>query len=251
MIAVDTVDCLWRPPPTNWSVLGEDVHVWCTFLNQSTSRVETLAELLSQDERTRSERFYLERDKKRYIVGRGLLRTILGSYLGTNASQLQFCYGSHGKPVLAETSGGNTLSFNLSHSHELVLYAVTRQREIGVDIEYMRPISDFEQVAERCFSDREKDVFRKLPQDEKLGAFFNCWTRKEAYLKATGQGLVFPMDQLDVSLSQNEPVQLYSINGDRSTVIRWSLQAFIPALSYVGALAVEGRDWHLKCWQWE
>ncbi len=246
-----TVDCLWRSPPTNWSLLSEDVHVWCTFLNQSTSRVQTLAQLLSQDERTRSERFYLERDRKRFIVGRGLLRTILGSYLGTNASQLQFCYGQHGKPTLAETSGGNILSFNLSHSHELVLYAITRKREIGVDIEYIRPISDFEQIADRCFSEREKNVFQKLPTDQKLGAFFNCWTRKEAYLKATGYGLLFPMDQLDVSLSPSEPVQLYSIRGDRSTVTRWSLQEFTPAYGYVGALAVEGHGWQLKCWQWE
>ena len=245
-----TVDCLWHPPPKNWSLLSEDVHVWCSFLNQSTSRVQTLAQLLSQNERTRAERFYLERDRNRFIVGRGLLRTILSSYLGINASQLQFCYGAHGKPILAETSGGIPLTFNLSHSHELVLYAISLQREIGIDVEYIHPMSDFEQIAEHCFCDQEKVMFRQLHPSQRLAAFFNCWTRKEAYLKATGYGLVFPMDQLDVSFSPDEPVQLHSIKGDRSTVLRWSLQEFTPAVGYVGALAVEGQDWHLKCWQW-
>jgi len=244
------VDCLWYPPPTNWSLLNEDVHIWCTCLNQSTSRVETLAQLLSQDERTRSERFYLERDKKRFIVGRGLLRIILSRYLDTNASQLQFCYGPHGKPTLAESSGGNTLNFNLSHSHELVLYAITREREIGVDIEHIHPIPDFEEIADCYFSEQEKGAFHKLDPDQRLRAFFNCWTRKEAYLKATGYGLVFPMEQLNVSLSPNEPVQLHSVQDDYSIANLWSLQELIPACNYVGALAVEGHCWNLKCWQW-
>lgn len=245
-----SVDYLWHPPPTNWSLLNKDVHVWCSFLNQSTSRIQTFAQLLSEDERTRSERFYLERDKNRFIVGRGLLRTILGSYLGINGSQLQFCYGEHGKPILTETSVVNPLSFNLSHSHELVLYAISHQQEIGVDVEYIRPICQVEQLAEHCFSEREKVIFHQLHPSQKLAAFFNCWTSKEAYLKATGYGLVFPMDQLDISLSPGEPVQLCSIKGDRVDVSRWSFQELIPAIGYIGALAIEGHDWNLKCWQW-
>ena len=244
------LDCLWRPPPTDWALLSNDVHVWCAFLNQPASRVQHLAQMLSTEERTRAERFYLERDRKRFIAGRGLLRTILGCYLGIEPNRLQFCYGHHGKPALAETSGGSMLSFNLSHSQELILYAITRGREIGVDLEQIRPISEFEQIAERCFSVREIAVFRTLPPSQKLAAFFNCWTRKEAYLKAIGDGLAFPMEQLDVSLSPGEPARLYDIKGYHSTVTRWSLQELTLAPGYVVALAVEGHDWRLKCWQW-
>lgn len=245
------LDCVWRSPPTDWALLSDDIHVWCTFLNQPASRVQQLAQILSADERTRAARFYLERDRKRFIAGRGLLRSILGRYLGIAPGRLQFCYGPHGKPTLAETTGGSMLSFNLSHSHELVLYAVTRDREIGVDVEHIRPISEFEQIALRCFSIEENTVFRELPPSQKLAAFLNCWTRKEAYLKATGDGLAFPMEQLNVSLSPGEPARLYDIKGYNSTfVTRWSLQELTPAPGYVGALAVEGHNWRLKCWQW-
>jgi 4'-phosphopantetheinyl transferase len=231
-------------------LLSDDVHVWFTFLNQPASRVQQLAQMLSADERTRAERFYLERDRKRFIAGRGLLRTILGCYSGIDASRLQFCYGHHGKPALAETPGRSRLSFNLSHSQELILYAITREREIGVDVEHIRPISEFEQIAERCFSAREIAVFRALPPSQKLAAFFNAWTRKEACLKAMGDGLAFPMEQLDVSLSPGEPARLYDIKGYHSTVPHWSLQELTPAPGYVAALAVEGHGWRLKFWQW-
>jgi len=241
---------VWLPPPTDWVLLSDDVHVWSASLKLPTSRIQQLAQRLSTDEYMRAERFYFERDRKRFIVGRGLLRTILGYYLGIEPNLLQFCYGPQGKPALAETLSGSRLNFNLSHSQELVLYAVAREREIGVDIEHIRPITEVEQLAARFFSVREHAMFCALPPSQKLAAFFSCWTRKEAYVKATGDGLTFPLDQFDVSLSPGEPARLLSVKGDRSTVTRWSLQDLRPSPGYVAALAVEGQDWHLTCWQW-
>jgi len=134
----------WRPPPEDLALSSNDVHVWRASLDQLALRFQRLAQTLSADEQLRAERFYFEQDRRRFVVSRGLLRTILGCYLGIEPSRLQFCYGSRDKPALVETSGGGTLRFNLSHSQGLALYAVTRNREIGVDLERIRPISEAE-----------------------------------------------------------------------------------------------------------
>jgi 4'-phosphopantetheinyl transferase len=232
------------------ALLSDDVHVWCAFLDQPAARAQQLAQTLSADERMRAERFYFERDRKRFIVGRGLLRTILGCYLGIAPNRLQFCYGPRGKPDLAEICGGRKLCFNLSHSQGLALYGITRDRKIGIDLEHIRPISKTEQIAERFFSVRENAVFRALPPSKKQVAFLNCWTRKEAYLKAIGEGLVRSLEQIEVSLAPGEPARLLSIEGDLQSAERWILQELTPALGYVAALVVEGYGWRLKCWQW-
>lgn len=244
------INYLWLPPSSNWTLLNNDVHVWSASLNLPTFRVRQLAEKLSIDECIRAERFYFERDRRRFIVGRGLLRTILGCYLGIEPEQLQFCYGPHGRPSLVETLGESILNFNLSHSQDLALYAITRQRKIGIDVEYIHPIADIEQFAARFFSIREQAVFNALPANQKLTALFHCWTCKEAFVKAIGDGLTFSLNQFDVSLSPSEPAQLLSIRGDYFCVKHWSLKKLKPAPKYVAALAVEGNDWHLTCWRW-
>jgi 4'-phosphopantetheinyl transferase len=142
------------------------------------------------------------------------------------------------------------LSFNLTHSHQLALYAVTRRREIGVDLEYVRADFADEQIAERFFSPREVAALRTVPENLLKEAFFHCWTRKEAYVKAKGEGLSIPLDQFDVSLAPGEPALLLSTRDDPQEADRWSLQALFPGSGYVAALAVEGRTWRLKCWQW-
>lgn len=242
---------VWLPPPTDLIVTNSDVHVWRAALTQPLARVQQLVQTLSADERIRAERFYFERDRNRFIVGRGLLRMVLSCYVGIAPEQLQFCYGSRGKPTLAETPGGSKLRFNLSHSEGMALYAVTRDREIGIDIEYIRPITEMEQIAKRFFSVQENAVFCALPPNQKQTAFFNCWTRKEAYVKGIGDGLALPLDQFDVSLTPGEPARLLAIKGDRSAANHWSLQELSPAPGYVAALAVEGNNWNLSCWQWQ
>jgi len=202
------------------------------------------------DERMRAERFHFERDRKRFIVRRGILRTILGCYLSIEPSRLRFCYGKNGKPALADTSGKGRIRFNLSHSEGLALVAFTRDREIGVDIEHIRDISEMEQIAERFFSVREYTVFRVLPKSKKKEAFFNCWVRKEAFTKAIGDGLSWPLDKFDVSLILGESARLLRIEGDSKGASRWSIQDLKPASGFAAAFAVEGRSGRLHCWQW-
>lgn len=242
-------DCLWKPAPTDLVLSNSEVHVWRASLEQPEALIQQLTQTLSEDERTRASRFYFERDRKYFIVGRGLLRTILGRYLNAEPTQLQFCYTSRGKPALADVGASSTtLQFNLSHSHGLVLYAVTRDRKIGIDLEQLRQTSDVEKLAERFFSPRESATIRSLPPSQKQEVFFHAWTCKEAYLKASGEGLS-RLEQVEVSLVPDEPVRLLSTGEDSSASSRWSVQVLTPAPSYIAALAVEGQDWTLACWE--
>ena len=164
--------------------------------------------------------------------------------------QLRFNYNSWGKPSLSEQQGGLGPRFNVSHSHELALYGFTRNREIGLDIEYMREDMAGEQIAERFFSRAEVETLRTLPASQQTVAFFNCWTRKEAYLKARGQGLTLPLDDFDVSLSPGQPAQLLSVKSGPQELSRWSLKELQPGQGYVAAVAVEGSDYQLRYMQW-
>lgn len=245
-----TLDQWWDLPPAEVVLSHDAVHVWRASLDQPVSCVQRLVQTLSVDERKRAERLYFEQDRMRFIVGRGLLRTILGCYVGIEPRCLQFCYGPHGKPALAEPSVGETLQFNMAHAQGLALYAVTCDREIGIDLECVRSIAEVEQIVERFFSAREMEMFRALPPSKKQEAFFTWWTCKEAYLKASGDGLSWPLDRIDISLVPEEPARLLSIHGDAQEAFRWTLQELKPASSYVAALVVEGHGWHLACWQW-
>jgi 4'-phosphopantetheinyl transferase len=239
----------WSVPPEALFLGNEEVHVWRAKLDLQSSCIQSLIQILSADERTRADRFYFQKDRERFIVARGLLRVILGRYINMEPSRLQFRYNPYGKPALANESGGNGLCFNLSHSDGLALYAITRGREIGVDIERIRPDLAEGQIAERFFSPREVKALRSLPPSLQPVGFFNCWTRKEAYIKARGKGLTLPLDQFDVSLVPGEQAVLLCVSGDPKESSRWSLLDLLPEAGYVAAIAVEGCHWRPKCWQ--
>lgn len=241
---------MWHSPPTELRLTDYDVNIWQADLDQLSARVQQLAQTLSADELARAKRFYFEQDRQRFIVGRGLLREILSRYLDLAPNQLQFCYGLHGKPALAPTLG-SSICFNLSHSQGLALYAITRDRPIGIDVEYIRPLAEAEQIAANFFSAQENTALHHLPLNQKQVAFFSCWTRKEAYIKAVGDGLALPLDQFDVSLAPGEAARLISIKGDRTAATQWSLQELKPASNYIAAVAVAGHNWNLKCWKYQ
>jgi 4'-phosphopantetheinyl transferase len=241
----------WQPPPERLLLGSDEVHIWRAGLEQPASVVAEFRRLLAVDERQRADRFHFKRDRDHFIVARGLLRTLLGRYLNTPPERLRFTYSSFGKPSLhEECAGAETLRFNISHSKDLALYAFTRGREIGVDIEHIRADVEGEGIAERFFSPGEISVLRSLPADARARAFFDCWTRKEAYIKAHGEGLSLPLDGFDVSLAPGEPAALLSTLHDPAQATRWSLRELSPADGYAAALAVEGHGWQLRCWQW-
>ena len=239
----------WSLPPKNLILPNNHVHVWKTNLDLERSCIQSLKLTLSVDEVERAERFHFRQDRERFIVARGLLRSILASYLEEEADQLRFDYSPRGKPALAREFDQDGLRFNLSHAHGLALYAITRGREIGVDLELIRPGVAYEGVAERFFSPREVVALLALPADIQQRAFFTCWTRKEAYIKAKGDGLALPLDRFDVSLIPGQPAILLRTEDDPKEASNWSLQELHPGAGYVAALAVEGHEWRLKCWQ--
>jgi 4'-phosphopantetheinyl transferase len=240
----------WRFPPETLVLGRDDVHVWRADLAQTTSEIQSFLDTLAADEQARAARFHFERDRKHFIVARGVLRAILGSYLNRAPECLSFCYSSYGKPTLAGASDGNAIRFNVSHSHGAALYAVTRGREVGIDLERIRYGLAVMEIAERFFSRREVATLRALPTEAQRQAFFHCWTRKEAYIKARGEGLSLPLDQFDVSLASGEPDALLGSQRDPSETSSWLLQELAYAPGYVAALAAEGRNWRLTCWQW-
>lgn len=242
---------LWALPPESLGLARDEVHVWLLALDQSPSRIQSLMAILSADEQNRANRFHFQRDRDHFIVARGTLRTILGRYLGKEPEALRFSYTYYGKPALEKEFEGESLRFNLSHSHGLALLAVTRDREIGVDIERVRAGMADEQIAERFFSDKEVGVLRGLPRDLQDRAFFDCWTRKEAYIKARGEGLSMPLALFDVSLAPGEPAALIETRGEPLESERWSMRELIADPDFAAAIAVEGNDWSLRCWRWQ
>lgn len=237
----------WRPAPDKVAIARDEVHVWKSWLNHPPDRVLSLRELLSADEKEKADRFYFQRDRDRYTVGRGMLRIILGLYLRSDPVALAFSYNSYGKPSLDGAEGRTGYRFNVSHSDVLAVYAVTRDREIGIDVEKVRADLADEQIADRFFSKSEADQLRRLPEEIRQAAFFSCWTKKEAYIKARGAGLSIGLDQFDVAFAPGEPPALLRANGDEPS--RWSLMALSPEPGFMSAIAVEGSGWRLECWQ--
>jgi 4'-phosphopantetheinyl transferase len=241
-------DSIWQVPDGRVELPLDEVHVWRASLDQP-QRLESFFALLAADEKARAARFYFQRDREHYTVARGLLRTLLSRYLNVRPSGLTFSYGPQGKPFLADGSGGD-LRFNISHSHGLALLAFTRGRELGIDLERIRADAAGEQIAERFFSASEVAVLRQLPASQQTDAFFNCWARKEAFIKARGEGLSLPLDQFCVSLVPGEPAVLLSAEISAHEAERWAMAEIVAGVEFKAALAVEGRDWRLRCWQW-
>ncbi len=244
------LDDLWPPPPGNLVLPRDEVHVWRADLDRKTSEISKLQQTLSEDERARAARFHFSHDRSRFIVARGVLRAILGRYVNVPPGQIEFRYEYNGKPGLAAACEEDELRFNLSHSHGLALYAVASGREVGIDIEYIHATKADDGIAERFFSPAEVAALRALPAKKRTRAFFTCWTRKEAYIKARGTGLALPLDQFDVTVDPGQPAALLSTRGDPEEASRWSLRDLDPGPGCVAALAVEGGSWQLRCWSW-
>jgi len=241
----------WGFPPATMILGGNEVHVWRASLDEFSSQRDKFLHTLAAEEQTRAELFYFQTDSEHFINAHGILRAILGLYLNRAPECLSFCYSSYGKPALTRESGGDAIRFNMSHSRGVALYAVTRGREIDVDLEFIRSDLEVEQIAERFFSRSEIATLRALPTDLQKYAFFLCWTRKEAYIKARGEGLSLTLDQFDVSLIPGEPAELLSTQPDSNEAVGWSLKELTLGPGYVAALAVEGRGWTASCWQWQ
>lgn len=226
------------------------MHIWWANLRDFDQDVHILNPLLSPAERERAGRFRFLRDKSNYIISHGILRVLLAGYVKESPSALNFAFGAHGKPELRQSPRGGKIYFNLSHSEDLALYGITRACPIGVDVEYLCPLSDLESIAQDILSKNEIESLMGLPGEHRSKYFFTLWTRKEALIKARGEGLAdlqsirtfFPAI-LDVSKYTAELPPVLDC-------VQWHVRSFIPARNYIGAVAFRNPDLNLTISQW-
>jgi 4'-phosphopantetheinyl transferase len=231
---------VWQTATAELTFPSARIDIWRVRLVPHELPEQDLQGILARDEVARASRFHLEDDRRRYIKCRGALRILLGRYLEMPPAEICFRYENNGKPEMATPQDSRGLRFNVSHSGGLALIAVGSGRGIGVDIEMVRPRLDFLDIAKRFFSTREVQAILKLRENKRQEAFVACWTRKEAFLKATGVGMSYPLTEFSVTVDPLGPAALCEVRGDSDIVNRWSLADVLPGEGYRGALAYEG-----------
>ncbi|MDJ0734300.1 MAG: 4'-phosphopantetheinyl transferase superfamily protein [Nostocaceae cyanobacterium] len=236
------INPLWLPAPTDLTLLQDNVHIWKINLDIAEVELQNLRQTLSEDEQHRADRFYQKQHRHRFTAGRGILRTILSRYLGIEPHQVIFEYEPLGKPKLADSLNASKLCFNLSHSQDLALCAVSCDRTVGIDLEYIRPMSTLLSLAKQFFAVSEYAVIESLAPPRQREMFYRYWTCKEAYLKATGVGLS-QLREIEVCLSATEPARL-------TTDSEWSLLEIAPEENFAAAIAVQGFGFQLQYWQY-
>lgn len=235
----------WDASPIELTLTEKEIHVWRAYLDCGDPLLAELQSTLASDEQARASRYIFASDRNHFVASRGILRELLGRYVGRPASGIQFQYARHGKPSLCPEFLRLPIRFNVSHSRGFSLFAFSLGRDVGVDVELVR--SDFggKDIADRYFSPQEVQELRALPAALQAEGFFLCWTRKEAYLKARGEGLHIPLESFSVSLTPGLPERLQSADS-----ARWSLRSLRPDQRYVGALVAGGHGWSLRRWDW-
>lgn len=228
-----------------------ELHIWKICLQAPADAAwHALAHTLTPDEQQRAERFRFESDRSRFINARGWMRIILGGYLGVSAREIRFAYGHAGKPVLSNPLPDNSaMAFNLSHSQELALLAVADTTRLGIDIEKRRLDFPGFTIARQFFAEKEVAALHAMPDEQRQEAFWYGWTRKEAWIKALGDGLSFPLKQFEVSLDPEPEAALLEVLGHPLEASRWQLFSFVPEVDYLAAVAIEGREWRTRYFQ--
>jgi len=224
---------------TNLPLASDEIHIWQRQLRCDRHVIQTLEGLLHSDELARAARFRFPSNRDEFIVSRGTLRRLLGGYMSCPPEELRLTYSQHGRPQLDGLRLGDRVEFNVSHSGDVIVLAFARARRIGIDIEHVRTDFSTAEIAERFFSLAEREALRKLPVEQRQAAFFTCWTRKEAFIKALGEGLSHPLDQFDVSVIPGQPAALLATRPDAEDAARWSLWDISVPAGYGGALAAE------------
>lgn len=225
--------------------------MWRVPLDIPPQLLSTLSAALDADEKARAARFRFDIHRTRFTAGRAVLRHLLARYLEIRADEVAFRYSAHGKPSLDGSAAGSGLRFNFSNAAGMGLAAFALRRDLGVDLEELKRVADFAAIAQRFFSPAENEVLFALPPESRDAAFFTCWTRKEAYIKAVGEGLSIPLDSFDVALAPGAPARLLATRGEPGGEIRWSLHELHPGAGFVGALAVEAPSPEVRCFDWQ
>lgn len=242
-------ELLWAEAPAELGLRPAETHVLALDLDRVTD-LASARSLLSREEKARAARCYNDLHRNRFIAGRSFLRTVLGKYLGIKPGSILFTYGPNGKPELGAIAAESGLRFNLAHSENLALLALTTRAEVGTDIERVRPVPEAAELVRRFFSSRETAQFGELLPEQQSPAFFNLWTRKEALLKATGEGIAHSLRSVEVSFLPYEPARLLSVPPGIPAPGHWTLRELHPAPGFIAALVVASFPIHLRTFSW-
>lgn len=244
-----TQELSWPRPPETVRLESGEIPVWCASLGDFNSELPQFRAMLSSAEQAKAARFRFSRDRNSYVIRHGILRVILGRYLAQPPSEIELCYGPFGKPEIKGEVVGESLHFNHSHSGDLALFAVARGSPIGIDVEYLRPLPHLEAIAARFFSPREAEMLTALRTECRMEQFFACWTRKEAILKATGEGIGEGLANVEVAFTAREEAEIPRIAGESQGRTEWELRSFSPAPGYLAAVAFKHHNMTLRQWR--
>ncbi|KPJ67459.1 MAG: hypothetical protein AMJ43_04175 [Coxiella sp. DG_40] len=225
----------WLIPTRFPALKPREAHIWLIAIKDFILRLDEFQSILSANERKQAQRFLFIQHQERFIVVHGILRQLLANYLSTASKKINFIYDNYGKPKV------ENIRFNISHSQDLALFAFTKYSDVGVDIEFVKKDFDGDNIAHRFFSEYEIQSLSKLPSAKRSSAFFNCWTRKEAFIKAIGKGLSFPLNKFDVDISHSQKSLLLNVRSNEYKVSDWKLIDLDPHQNYAAALAVSNR----------
>lgn len=239
---------MWLDPSDDLILNEAEAHVWRADLELNQCFQSSFLELLSPDEKKRAQKFRFAKDCRNFIAARGILRLLIGKYLELKPTEISFQYSKFGKPGIANN---NDLQFNLSHSQNMALFAFTKKFQVGIDVEWVNPAIEAKDIAANFFSANEVRKLLLLPEQQQALGFFNCWTRKEAFIKAVGEGLSFPLHKFEVSLEPDKPAKLLATDWDPKAVSTWSIYSISPGANLIGSLAIEGLVEKVKFWNWQ
>ena len=241
----------WQSPPNTIHLPENTIHVWAASLRHDPTKIQQLRDFLTPDERARADRFYFEKDRVAYTAGRGQLRLLLSRYLEVEPTTIRFIYSKYGKPSLADPFAKSGLHFNVSHSQDMAIYGFSWHNELGIDVEYKyrEPTPDFTGICTHFFAPSEQAVLLSHTGEAIRHAFYRCWTRKEAYLKASGEGLSRALDSFHVTLTAHEPAKLLYVRDEPEEVERWTMMHINIGQEYTAAVCMEGKNLSMVCWK--
>jgi 4'-phosphopantetheinyl transferase len=237
----------WEAGIPSFDLLSEEVHVWRTSLDLTIETRAALFDSLSEEEKNRADRMHFEIDRNRFIVSHGVLRCLLGAYLELDSKKFRFGNTPNEKPFIVTEYGRTGLTFNMSHSGVFGLYAMGQNREVGIDIEQIRHDVQLEQIANRFFSKGEIRSLRSFPEAKRLERFFQYWTRKEAFVKSTGDGVSYPLEECDVSSFKSGELSPIFLEGVSPDELKMHGRDLKPSTGYVAAIVAEGKRWRVSC----
>jgi len=230
--------------------LDGEIHLWSSLLDQPDDIINYFWTILSNEEKDRIDKFKFKSLRERHTVSKGLLKSFIANYLNIETEEINFVQNEYGKPSLQPELNEVNLQFNVSHSEQLGMFAFTTGKELGIDVELIQEIPNLNQIVDICFSEFEKDWFYKSDPNQQKELFYKVWTGKEAFIKAIGTGLSFPLNEIEFIINTNKTIELQRVHGDQSYWGKWNIYTFNPLPNFISSLVMETNELMIRRYSW-